>query len=557
MKKLFLSLFLFVFTIQLHAQDFVRGADIGWLSEMEDEGRTWRDSNNTEMDLLDILNDYCMNTIRLRVWVNPTNGYSGKLDVINLAKRAKLKGYRIMIDFHYSDSWADPGQQTKPVSWTNYSQQQLEQAVYDHTFEVLSALHTEGVTPEWVQVGNETNDGMLWPEGRASLNGNANMVNYAKFVDRGYEAVKTVFPNCKVVVHVANGYDNGLFRWNIGGLISNGARFDVIGMSFYPEIPSEWETYTNQAYSNMLDMVSSYNKEIIVSEIGLASNTPLEGRKFVEKVIQDLERLPNNKGLGVLWWEPQAYNWKGYGKVAWSSTNFQATETMKGFQYNCIHKTYDCNGVENGQAYLDQCNRCVGGKTLLEPCREVEVTFNIDMKNENTDNGVFITGDFTNNNGAWQIIPMIHKEQQIYTLTHIILSGDTGAYYFLNGNDWGSRELVPFECATSYSTDRTFEALNENVIIENTWQECNQVVTSNNEHVLSDFKVFPNPSVSIFNLKLKGSFKYKILNLNGVTVENGECKNGCQIGTNLTKGTFLMRVTDAENNTLHYKIEKL
>ena len=118
--------------------------------------------------------------------------WSGKQDVINLAKRAANKGYRLMIDFHYSDSWADPGQQTKPAAWANHSVNQLGQAVADHTTDVLNGLKAEGITPEWVQVGNETNNGMLWPEGQASTN----MANYALFVERGYQAVKTCISLC-------------------------------------------------------------------------------------------------------------------------------------------------------------------------------------------------------------------------------------------------------------------------------------------------------------------------------------------------------------------------
>ena len=320
-----------------YSQIFTRGADVSWLSEMEQSGRKWRDSTGVQKDLLDILDDYCINAIRLRVWVNPIDGWCGKQDVVTKAQRAYSKGYKIMIDFHYSDSWADPGQQTKPTAWSAYSVNQLNQAVYDHTTNVLNALKTVNVVPDWVQVGNETNNGMLWPEGKASTN----MANYATFINKGYDAVKTIFPNTKVVVHIANAFDNALFKWNIGGLIANGAKFDVIGMSMYPDSATGWTTYANQAYSNMQDMVSRYNKEIIVSEIGLETSAPSEGRKFVEKVIQNLQSLSGSKGLGVFWWEPEAYEWKNYGKVAWygnyGNNQYQATDAMNGFKYNCTN----------------------------------------------------------------------------------------------------------------------------------------------------------------------------------------------------------------------------
>ncbi|WP_081671008.1 glycosyl hydrolase 53 family protein [Sporocytophaga myxococcoides] len=339
MKKIFLITIVFLLLLDNNAQSQIaRGADVGWLSQMENSGRTWRDSNGIQRDLFDILDDYCINSIRLRVWVNPANGWNGKQDVVNVAKRAAAKGYRLMIDFHYSDSWADPGQQTKPAAWANYNVSQLGQAVYNHTTEVLNALKGQNITPEWVQVGNEINNGLLWPEGQASTN----MANYASFVNKGYEAVKAVFPNTKVIVHIANGFDNALFRWNIGGLISNGAKFDIIGMSMYPNTPQDWQTYAQQTLTNMNDMISKYNKEIMVSEIGVSVSAPQEGRQFVEQVIKNLQSLSNKKGLGIFWWEPEAYNWQGYDKVAWTgnwgNSPYQATDAMSGFKYNCENK---------------------------------------------------------------------------------------------------------------------------------------------------------------------------------------------------------------------------
>ncbi|MBK8806949.1 MAG: glycosyl hydrolase 53 family protein [Bacteroidales bacterium] len=340
MRLLFVILILSIyFNSYTSAQNIARGADIGWLSEMEQSGKVWRDSMGVQRDLLQILDDYCINSIRLRVWVNPSGGWSGKQDVIKLAKRASAAGYRLMIDFHYSDSWADPAQQNKPAAWANYNLQQLKDAISNHTKDVLNALKTENIIPEWVQVGNETNNGMLWPDGQASTN----MANYAAFVTQGYNAVKEVFPNAKVIVHVSNAFDNALFRWNIGGLINNGAKFDIIAMSMYPDTPADWKTYASQAKTNMIDMINSYGKDILVSEIGLASNAPADAKQFVETVLENLLTLPNNRGLGIFWWEPQAYDWKGYGKVAWNgataSKTYQATDAMKGFMYKCTNST--------------------------------------------------------------------------------------------------------------------------------------------------------------------------------------------------------------------------
>lgn len=286
---------------------FAKGADIGWLTEMETAGKKFYNTTGTEQDLILILKNIGMNTIRLRVWVDPVNGWNGKSDVVAKAVRAKNAGMRVMIDFHYSDSWADPGKQFKPAAWTG-DINALKVALANHTTEVLNALKTAGVTPEWVQVGNEVNDGMLWPEGKASTN----MNNFAQLVNAGYDASKSVFPNTKVIVHVSNGWDNSLFRWLFDGLKNNGGKFDVIGMSLYPS-PSNYITLTASCFDNMNDMVSRYNKEVMIVEVGMSWDQPVAAKDFLSTLIIKTKAVNNNKGLGVLYWEPQAYgNWQGY-----------------------------------------------------------------------------------------------------------------------------------------------------------------------------------------------------------------------------------------------------
>jgi arabinogalactan endo-1,4-beta-galactosidase len=175
---------------------------------------------------------------------------------------------------------------------------------------VLNALKTAGVTPDWVQIGNETNDGMLWPNGRASIAGG--MANYAIFVNLGYDAVKSIFPTTRVMVHLSNGFDNGLYQWNIGGLISNGAKFDVIGLSLYPS-PANWNLLNAQCLANMTDLVNRYQKEVMVVEVGMPWDSPVECRQFLTDLIGKVRSIPGNKGTGVLYWEPQSYaQWQGY-----------------------------------------------------------------------------------------------------------------------------------------------------------------------------------------------------------------------------------------------------
>ena len=288
--------------------NFIKGADVSWITEMESSGVQVYNSAGNATECMALMKSLGMTAIRLRVWVNPSTAWNNTADVVAKALRAKSEGLKILIDFHYSDSWADPGQQTKPVAWSALPLSGLLDSITVHTTLVLTALKNNGINPEWVQVGNETNDGMLWPEGKASLM----MSNFAQMINKGYDAVKAVFPSSKVIVHISNGWDNGLFRWMFDGLTLNGAKYDIIGMSLYPS-PTNWPTLNNQCLVNMNDMVSRYNKDVMVVEVGMAWDSPIECKAFLDDIIAKVRSVSSSRGLGVLYWEPQAYNnWKGY-----------------------------------------------------------------------------------------------------------------------------------------------------------------------------------------------------------------------------------------------------
>lgn len=320
------------FPVSTRAATFANGADVSWLPQMEAKGYKFYDDYGVQKDCLQILKEHGINSIRLRVWVNPSNdpysGHCSKDEVVEMAKRCKNMGFRIMINFHYSDSWADPGKQYKPAAWANHSTNQLYTDIYNHTYDVLSALKSNGVTPEWVQVGNETNNGMLWEDGMASKN----MRNFAWMVNSGYDAVKAVFPETKVIVHLSNAYDNNLFRWMFDGLKNNGAKFDVIGMSLYPEVYN-WSTLNEQCLYNMNDMVSRYGKEIMICEVGMDNTAASAAKEMITDLLKKVAFLPGGKGLGVFYWEPQCYNWANYGKGAWN-TNGRPTIAMDAFLSN-------------------------------------------------------------------------------------------------------------------------------------------------------------------------------------------------------------------------------
>ncbi|SFW87703.1 glycoside hydrolase family 53 protein [Chitinophaga sancti] len=287
---------------------FAKGADISWITEMESSGKKFYNAAGTEMDGIRLLQSLGMNAIRLRVWVNPADGWCNKNDLLVKAYRAKSLGMRIMIDFHYSDSWADPSQQTKPAAWANMGFDELKKAVANHTTEVLTLLKEKGITPEWVQVGNETGNGMLWEDGKAS----SNMAQYAALTNAGYDAVKATFPDAKVIVHLQNGNDNSLFRWLFDGLKSNGGKWDVIGMSLYPT-KDNWAAMNTACYQNMQDMVTRYGSSVMICEVGMDQEQATTAKAFLADLIAKSKSVPDNKVLGIFYWEPEAYGaWKNY-----------------------------------------------------------------------------------------------------------------------------------------------------------------------------------------------------------------------------------------------------
>ena len=308
------------------AATFAKGADISWVTEMEAAGVKFYNSSGIQQDLLQVLKDKGINSIRLRAWVNPADGWNNTADVVSKAVRAKNIGFRIMIDFHYSDTWADPGKQYKPAAWNAMDFATLKNTVTTYTTGVLTQLKNSGITPEWAQVGNETNDGMLWEDGRASVN----MKNFAQLVQAGYTAVKAVSSGTKVIVHISNGYDNGLFRWIFDGLKANGTQWDVIGMSLYPTA-ANYKTLAAQCLTNMQDMVTRYDKEVMICEVGMPVSEAAACKAFITDMMLKNNSLPDGRGLGVFYWEPQAYNdWKGYKLGAFDNSG-KPTAAMDAF----------------------------------------------------------------------------------------------------------------------------------------------------------------------------------------------------------------------------------
>lgn len=279
---------------------FAKGADVSWITQFEKEGRRFYVPGTRQpMECMKLLRDYCgVNSIRLRVWVDPAEGWCNIDDVLIKARRVHSLGLRLMIDFHFSDGWADPGKQNIPKSWSELGLDEIALKMEGHINEMLHGLERLGIEPEWVQLGNETRNGMLWPV--AALDKNPE--NFAQLISKGYDAVKTVFPKCKVVVHCDKGNEPWLYSNLFGTLERLGAKYDMIGMSLYP-VASDWEKTVLDCLNNIKLVNSRYNKNVIICEVGMHYRDDVVCSKMLTMLKNGCMQLGHVDG--IFYWEPE------------------------------------------------------------------------------------------------------------------------------------------------------------------------------------------------------------------------------------------------------------
>lgn len=315
---------------------FAKGADISWLPQMEATGYKFYNDNGKEEDCFKILKDHGINSIRLRTFVNPSDdkasGHCSKDETVAMAVRAQKWGMKVMIDFHYSDTWADPGKQGKPKAWEGHDFPTLLNDLYTYTFDVMTALKTAGISPEWVQVGNEIPGGMVYPEGSST-----NWPQLAQLINKGYDAIKAVSPESKVILHVDQGNNNDRFRWWFDAAKANGAKYDMIGLSYYPywlEGKPDYTLSIDDLAKNMNDMVSRYGKEVMVVEVGGEDVKVQNTYDMLVAVQKKVREVPENKGMGVFYWEPEgARSWSRYALSAWGDDG-KPTKAMDAFLWD-------------------------------------------------------------------------------------------------------------------------------------------------------------------------------------------------------------------------------
>ncbi len=268
------------------------GADISFLPELESKGMKFFDKG-VQKDAIEILRDHGFNYVRLRIFNNPAQpkGYApgeGWCDLKNtllMAKRTKALGMKLLLDFHYSDTWADPQKQFKPEAWENLPFDRLKTALRDYTASVIAALAAQGTTPDMVQVGNEINHGMVWPDGHAGNPG-----QLAALVKAGIEGVKSVDPKVRIMLHVALGGQWDETALWVDQMMARGCRFDVLGLSFYPK----WHGTLDDLKNNISKLILRYPHPICIVEYSA-----------MKEEVNDLAFSSfRNRVMGTCIWEP-------------------------------------------------------------------------------------------------------------------------------------------------------------------------------------------------------------------------------------------------------------
>lgn len=316
---------------------FLTGGDISLLTWEEQHGQVYKDDGKPA-DLLTILKQHGWNCMRLRLWVNPTGQGIFVNDLpytVALGKRIKDAGFYLILDIHYSDTWADPGKQFKPAAWKDLPFDQLTQQVHDYTQQVIEAMREGGAMPDIVQIGNEITGGMLWPDGKDWGPGH-DFTNLGKLLKAGIAGMREGSGQSTpplVMIHIDRGGDWKGTQWFFDNLNAQGVPFDIIGESYYPFFQGPMaglkQTLENAA--------ARYHKPIVVVETGypykpMAAGirnpgspafaypfTPQGQADFLKALVIMVRQTPDGLGKGVIYWEPEWIPVKS-AQGSWSGT---------------------------------------------------------------------------------------------------------------------------------------------------------------------------------------------------------------------------------------------
>lgn len=312
----------------MHKNDFWVGGDVSFLSRIEQLGGVYKDHGHPQ-DALQIFKAHGANTMRLRLWVHPDEQGMNINDLpytLALARRIKKAGFKLLLDIHYSDIWADPGHQSKPAAWKDLPFDQLVQQVETYSREVIITFRAGNAMPDMVQIGNETPNGMLWPDGKVQEPGG--WKRYGTLITAGIRGVKggsaPLHPPL-IMIHINNAAQSGLATWFFDNLKpqEQGIEFDVIGLSYYPEAGMRLDDLKK----SLAIVANKYHKPIIIAETGYPFGgipkaeqgkwefppTPNGQRDYLQSLIATIRQTPLGLGRGVIWWEPEWVPVNGLG----------------------------------------------------------------------------------------------------------------------------------------------------------------------------------------------------------------------------------------------------
>ncbi|HCD53648.1 MAG TPA: hypothetical protein DEQ34_14465 [Balneolaceae bacterium] len=473
---------------------FYFGNDLSYANQMEDCGADFKEDGKVK-DVYQIYADHGNNLVRLRLWIKPTwqrsidqpdgvkEMYSDYDDVKEAIQRSKAAGMNVLLDFHYSDFWADPGRQILTQNWyfVGPREDALADSVYNYTHKVLSDLNEEGLLPEMIQVGNETNSGIMR---HRSMNVNYEGVEFlsdswsrhAKLFNAGISAARAVADSADTHIDIAlhyAGVGSGL-EWWYQNAVNNGITdFDVIGFSYY-------ENYHGSTISGIGTQVvrlrNEYpDKKIMILETaypwtsanfdgnpnivsdGVTGYLPLNPANQLRYMVDLTNAVKNNGGDGVIFWES-----------AWVSTGC-STAWSEGSSHDHVaffrSDTYDFIPSGAGQ-WMEPYIYALDDPEL--------VTFRVDMKSEEVSDGVYLVSDF-DGDGEEEVSPMFDEGRNRYSITRYMEPGSNGEYYFMNGDEPGVRETIPVECASEGGSNRTYDTTGDIYSFEFEWASCTSI----------------------------------------------------------------------------------
>ncbi|MFT7233304.1 MAG: arabinogalactan endo-1,4-beta-galactosidase [Cyclobacteriaceae bacterium] len=504
--KFWIAISVQLISFTLVAQEFYTGVDLSYVNELEDCGAKYSNKTGQISEPYEINKSAGSNLVRLRLWHNPDwTNYSNLEDVKISISKAKSLGMSVMLDFHYSDFWTDPGRQWRPDAWEDVVDDNiLGDSVYNYTKKVLTELADLNLLPEFVQIGNETNGNILLLRNNAPLDSESPglyPVNWKRQVDllqRGIDAVNDlnqIFDaDLKTIIHIANPQDASF--WFQDALSNGLTNFDIIGLSYYPQ----WHDMgVREVGEYIARLKSQHNKDVMIVEIGYPWTTingndnannvlGLGSRLFTysntftiqtqkEFLIELTWLVKENGGLGVVYWEPAWVS--STCKTYWGTGSHWDNATL-----------FDFDGkLHDGADFLSY-----DYSVMPNALGEQQIKFVVDMTAIEAEDGVYVTGDFTGS--PWILLPMTLMENNLYELETTIPGRSTGAYIFYNDDEWfnENRETVPGQCAEVWDTHREYRVKGESATFHFSWGRCDQIpneVILSNKKSLSEFTLYP------------------------------------------------------------------